>query len=550
MNKLIILVLTAYFFILASCNKPDPEPVNIIPQPESVEVLNEKFQINDNTVLVVDHKESFWIANYFAKQVETFSGMELVIFSSSKIKHDTNLVIFQLDNQEEENMNSEAYLLNINENLVTISADNHRGLFWGVQSLIQLMPPAFYNKNQDQGVLEIQGVRIKDKPRFGYRGMHLDVCRHMFPVEFIKQYIDLLAFYKFNTFHWHLTEDQGWRIEIKKYPELMEVSAFRDSTLVGHYRDKPHKWDGERYGGYYTQQEVREIVQYATDRNITIIPEIEMPGHSKATLAAYPELSCTGGPFRPATLWGVFEDVYCPKDETFEFLENVLSEVMQLFPGEYIHIGGDECPKTRWKNCDHCQELMKKEGLESEDELQSYFIRRIEKFLNKNGKKLIGWDEILEGGLSPNATVMSWRGITGGIAAAKQGHDAIMTPGTHCYFDHYQDSANTQPLAIGGLTTLKKVYHYEPIPDELTEEQAHHILGAQANVWTEYIKTPQHVEYMILPRMAALSEVNWSKPEGKNWEGFKKRVKHHFAIYDELGLNYYPEIKEYQIITE
>ncbi|NQU35221.1 MAG: beta-N-acetylhexosaminidase [Bacteroidetes bacterium] len=313
-----------------------------------------------------------------------------------------------------------------------------------------------------------------------------------------KKYIDLLAFYKFNTFHWHLTEDQGWRIEIKKYPKLAEISSMRKETLLGHYGDKPHKFDGKPYGGYYTQDEVREIVVYASDRQITVIPEIEMPGHSLAALAAYPELGCTGGPYEVATRWGVFEDIYCTKEETFEFLENVLLEVMELFPSKYIHIGGDEAPKSRWKECSTCQAVIVREGLRDEHELQSYFIQRMEKFLNSHGRRIIGWDEILEGGLAPNATVMSWRGTEGGIAAARQDHDAIMTPGSHCYFDHYHANRELEPLAIGGFTTLEKVYSYEPVADSLTSEEANHIMGAQGNVWTEYMETPEYVEYMVL----------------------------------------------------
>jgi hexosaminidase len=345
--------------------------------------------------------------------------------------------------------------------------------------------------------------------------------------------------HKMNRFHWHLTEDQGWRIEIKKYPRLTEVSAFRDETIIGHGRNRPQQYDGQRYGGFYTQEQIKEIIDYAEKRFVTIIPEIEMPGHALAALAAYPELSCTGGPFKVGTKWGVFDDVYCAGNEqVFTFLEDVLTEVVELFPGEYIHIGGDECPKTRWKKCAKCQDRIQQEGLQDEHELQSYFIRRIEKFLLSKGKRLIGWDEILEGGLAPQATVMSWRGVDGGIAAAKQSHDVIMTPNSHLYFDYYQADPVSEPLAIGGYTTLKKVYSYEPTPAELTPDEQKYILGAQANIWTEYIKTPEYVEYMAVPRMCALAEVAWTAKEKKNWHDFQRRLQTHMKRLDALNVNF------------
>jgi len=336
-----------------------------------------------------------------------------------------------------------------------------------------------------------------------------------------------MAMYKMNVFHWHLTEDQGWRIEIKKYPKLTEISAWRTEA------------DGSVYGGYYTQEDIREIVAYAAERQITIVPEIEMPGHCVAALAAYPELSCTGGPFEVATIWGVKKDVYCAgKEETFEFLENVLLEVMELFPGEYIHIGGDEVPKDRWEKCRHCQARIKKEGLADEYELQSYFIKRMETFLNEHGRKLIGWDEILEGGLAPEATVMSWRGEEGGIAAAGMGHEVVMTPNSHCYFDHYQADPSTQPKAIGGLTTLKDVYHYNPISEELNEAEQELILGVQGNVWTEYIATPEYAEYMAIPRMLALAEISWTRESRHSWNRFLRKLERHFENLDILDVNY------------
>ena len=343
---------------------------------------------------------------------------------------------------------------------------------------------------------------------------------------------------KMNTFHWHLTEDQGWRIEIKKYPKLQEIAAFRDETLIGHYSNQPHKFDGKKYGGFYTQEEIKDIVKYASERQITVIPEIEMPGHSQAAIAAYPELGCTSKQVKVATKWGVFNDIYCPKEDTFKFLEDVIDEVVDLFPGKYIHIGGDEAPKTNWKNCAHCKQLIKKEGLKDEHGLQSYFITRMEKYINSKGKQIIGWDEILEGGLAPNATVMSWRGTNGAIEAAKQKHDVILTPGSHCYFDHYQSDNENEPLAFGGFLPLEKVYGFNPIPEELTKEEAKYVLGAQGNVWTEYIPTPEQVEYMAFPRAIALAEVVWSSPENKNYDDFVKRLDIFNKRLDAMDVNY------------
>ena len=414
-----------------------------------------------------------------------------------------------------------------------VRAATAKGLFYGVQTIRQLLQKGKKN-------YLIPAVEISDSPRFGYRGMHLDVGRHLYPVDFIKKYIDLIALHKMNTFHWHLTEDQGWRIEIKKYPKLTEISAFRKETVVGH-ASHSNQYDGQPYGGFYTQNEVREIVAYAADRFITVIPEIEMPGHSVAVLAAYPELSCKPKKtYEVATTWGVMKDVFCPTEKTFSFLEDVLTEVMALFPGKYIHIGADECPKDSWKESRYAQKLIKKEGLKDEHELQSYFIRRIEKFLARHDRKLVGWDEILEGGLSPDATVMSWRGEAGGIEAAKQAHDVIMSPTTYCYFDYYQADPKTgnEPLAIGGNLPVETVYGYELIPEELTAEQAKYILGGQGNVWTEYMKTSDQVEYMALPRMSALSEVLWSPKEKRNYQSFLSRMQTFRKQLDAMDVNY------------
>lgn len=434
----------------------------------------------------------------------------------------------------------EAYRLDVHKDSIVITASSGHGIFYGIQSLAQILP---VDRSE---VVQIPVCQINDWPRFSYRGMHLDVCRHFYSVDFVKKYIDLMARYKLNTFHWHLTEDQGWRIEIKKYPKLTSIGAWRwekDSTGT----------DSVRYGGFYTQDQIREVVDYAAKRFITIIPEIEMPGHSRAALAGYPQFSCSGEELPVATTWGVFDHVYCAgNDSTFLFIQDILKEVIELFPGEYVHIGGDECPKAAWEKCPKCQHRIKEESLADEHELQSYFIRRIEQFLHTKERKLIGWDEILEGGLAPDATVMSWQGISGGIAAAKQAHDVVMTPGTHCYFDHYQGNPKYEPKAIGGYTSLEKVYFYEPIPEELNNKEAQFILGAQANLWTEYIATEHHLEYMLLPRMLALAEVNWTLSKNKNWKNFQKRLQPQLLKFDREGTNYCPGdyTIHFQLVTD
>jgi hexosaminidase len=487
----------------------------IIPLPQKMEYHSGNFVLSSKTVIQSKNTSSFE-ALYLKENIKNQTGLELQILAQApKAVSKINLV-FDVEGPVESNL-KELYDLMITSQSVIIKAEYNQGLFYGIQTFLQLIP----SKNKAE--IKIPCIEINDQPKFNWRGMHLDVCRHYFPITFIKKYIDYLAHYKMNTFHWHLTEDQGWRIEIKKYPKLTEVGAWRNGSMVGRYDHQ--KFDDIKYGGFYTQEEIKEVVAYALQRHVTIIPEIEMPGHSLAALAAYPELSCTGGPFEVGKKWGVFDDVYCPKEETFTFLENVLSEVLALFPSEYIHIGGDECPKTRWKSCAHCQKLIKVKGLKDEHELQSYFIQRIEKFVNSKGRKIIGWDEILEGGLAPNAAVMSWRGTEGGIAAAKQKHYVVMTPGSHCYFDHYQGKPENEPLAIGGFTSLEKVYNFNPMPKELDLEEQKYILGAQANVWTEYILTSEQVEYMIMPRMSALAEVLWGTANPENYFDFKTRLQ-------------------------
>ena len=453
--------------------------------------------------------------------------------------------------------NPEAYRLEVSAKTITITGVNEAAAYFGIQTLRKATPAG-------ASTVTYPAVVINDEPRFSYRGMHLDVGRHMFTVDSVKRYIDILAMHNINTFHWHLTEDQGWRIEIKKYPKLTEVGAWRDETAIRKFfpgADGSFKGDGKRYGGFYTQDEARDIVRYAADRHITVIPEIDMPGHMLAALAAYPELGNGTGPYEVAKWWGVFDQILAPKEKTFTFLENVLAEIMDIFPSKYIHIGGDEAPKTEWKTSAQAQEVIKNLGLKDdtepnkadgikhtkEEKLQSYFITRIEKFLNSKGRQIIGWDEILEGQLAPNATVMSWRGMEGGITAAKMGHNVIMTPGSHVYFDHYQSrEIEKEPFGIGGYTTVERVYSFEPVPSSLTPEQQKYILGTQANVWTEYIHTFKHVEYMTVPRLAALCEVQWMQPQKKNYTDFLTRLPQMIKLYDVYGYNYATHIFDVQ----
>lgn len=505
----------------------------IIPEPNYIQPEPGVFGLSDTTIIVASDQmfEAQYLKNYLQQQY----GINVRIDAHyPPFKNFIALLSTVVNNAAD--MDQEAYQLKITKKGVTISAVGEAGQFYGVQSLIRLLPAGKSSR------LLVPCVQVADAPRYQWRGMHLDCSRHFFTKEEVKKYIDYMAMYKFNTFHWHLTDDQGWRIEIKRYPLLTAVGGERKQTLVGKPAKDPKndKYDGKPYGGFYTQDDVREIVAYATQRHITIVPEIEMPGHSLAALAGYPQYSCTGGPFETYTTWGVSDDVYCAgNDSTFAFIENILTEVFDLFPGKYIHIGGDECPKDRWKACPKCRKRMKEEHLKNAEELQSYFISRIETFVNSKGRQIVGWDEILEGGLAPNATVMSWRGTEGGIAAAKQNHYVVMTPGNPCYFDHYQsrDKAS-EPLAIGGFNPLDSVYNYDPTPASLSASEQKYILGAQGNVWTEYITDFSKVEYMALPRMCALSEVLWTKPENKNYRDFITRLGLHLKMLDRMNVNY------------
>ncbi len=522
--------------LMQGCQKINPSSTGnsypLIPRPVSLQERQGRFAIDaDVKLLLHTDDEAFQTAAAHLQGILARAlGAQPEIGQGTETQRDA--IHFHRDTAVQ---HEEGYRLLISPYEVHIHARTGAGAFYAVQTLRQLLPVEAEKGKVDK--LEVPCAEIVDYPRFTYRGMHLDVGRHFFPVEFIKRYIDLLALHKFNRFHWHLTEDQGWRIEIKAYPRLQEVAACRKETLVGHYNDQPHRYDGKRYCGYYTQEEAREIVRYANERFITVIPEIEMPGHSTAAIAAYPELGCTGKPIEVATRWGIFEDVYCPNEETFKFLETVLTEVMDIFPSPFIHIGGDECPKTQWKTNPTAQAIIEREGLKDEHELQSWFIQRIERFLNAHGRNIIGWDEILEGGLAPNATVMSWRGTQGGIEAARQHHNVIMTPTDYCYFDYYQSLDPDEPLAIGGYLPLEKVYGYEPIPEELSAEEAKYIIGVQGNVWTEYLPTPAKVEYMAFPRACALAEVAWTPAERKDYDDFLNRLATHLERLQALGVN-------------
>lgn len=440
-----------------------------------------------------------------------------------------------------ENTNPEAYSLTVDAAAIEIRGAGEAGVLYGVQTLRKSLPLA----GKADGIA-FAPVVIDDAPRFGYRGMHLDVARHLFPVEFIKKYIDLLALHNINIFHWHLTDDQGWRIEIKKYPKLTQISSQRKETLVSHWEKPNHRYDGTPYGGFYTQDEIRDVVAYAAARHIDIIPEIDLPGHMLAVLAAYPELGCTGGPYEVGTRWGIYEDVLCAgREQTYEFLEDLFSEIVTLFPCRYVHLGGDECPKVRWKACPRCQARIREEKLADgkrspEELLQRYMMVRIGNFLQDHGKAIIGWDEILEGGGVTDATIMSWRGAQSGVLAARTGHDAIMVPYTHLYFDYAQSLNPDEPLCIGGNVPVEKVYGYEPVPKEIagSPELSARIIGVQANLWTEYFRDPEVVEYMVIPRIDALSEIQWTRAEHKNYADFRRRLDHMRTLYDKLGYTY------------
>jgi hexosaminidase len=520
--RIVFFLLLSPFFVFSQ---------NLIPKPAFFEKGKGSFRLNSSTVIVAESgsDEVNAIAESLRLRISSTTQLNPELVKAAR----RNFIAFSINN----GLEPEAYAIHVDSKKVLLSGGSGRGLFYAYQTLLQLFEDQIYSSEASSSFrLSLPACDIQDQPRFSYRGSMLDVGRYMMPVAFIKKYIDLMAMYKLNQFHWHLTEDQGWRIEIKKYPKLTEVGAYRKETTLGHYDDR--KLDGKPYGGFYTQEEVKEIVAYAASKYINVIPEIEMPGHAQAALASYPELGCTGGPYEVRSLWGVSKEVYCPYEVTFTFLQDVLTEVMELFPSEYIHIGGDECPKDSWKESEFCQNLIKTKGLKDEHGLQSYFISRIDSFLTAHDRKLIGWDEILEGGLSPNATVMSWRGTSGGIEAARQEHNVIMSPYTYYYLDYYQGDPESEPLAIGGNLPLEKVYEYEPYTDELTDEQKKYILGVQGNLWTEYVPTPEKAEYMLFPRLMAIAETGWSPKGEKDYENFVTRVQKHFGKLQMRNVNF------------
>jgi hexosaminidase len=537
--KQLFLFFASVILLASSCKTTPHARYDIIPLPAQLTEKEGEFSLKNGIPLYVSlqNEELKSIVELFAGQVRTASGIKLDIQDLPNDLPESG-IIFQSVNLPDLGM--EGYSLSIDKKKALVQANTANGFFYAVQTMFQLLPPEIYSAKKESANWTMACVDITDIPRLPYRGMHLDVCRHIFSVEFVKKYIDLLAVHKLNRFHWHLTDDQGWRIEIKKYPELQEIAAWRDGTLIGHPRDTMNCYDTIHYGGYFTQEQIKEVVAYAASKYIEVIPEIEMPGHASAALAAYPHLGCVKDTvYKVVGDWGVFDDVFCTTDEVFTFLENVLVEVMELFPSKYIHIGGDECPKVRWKKCPHCQAMIKKYKLKDEHELQSYFVQRMEKFVNAHGKKIIGWDEILEGGLAPNATVMSWRGEEGGIEAAMQNHDVIMVPRHYLYFDYYQaEDKTTEPLAIGGFVPLEKVYSLNPVPEVLPADKQVHIIGVQANLWTEYIADTAHVQYMVYPRASALSEIAWSANKSKNFAVFCNRLQTQFKRYDYLNVNY------------
>ena len=522
----------------ASCTAEKEANYQVIPLPQEVSLTQgNPFKLNENVLIAYPENNALLQRNAeflseYIQQATNYAPKTKAIAAGEQVK---NAIVLGLDPGI---ANKEGYVLTTTPEGISINGQTENGVFYGIQTLRKSIPA-----EAKGATILIPAGEIKDEPRFSYRGMHLDVGRHFFPKEFMKKYIDLLALHNMNTFHWHLTDDQGWRIEIKKYPKLTEIGSQRSRTVIGR---NTQEYDNTPYGGFFTQEEAKEIVKYAQERYITVIPEVDLPGHMLAALAAYPEMGCTGGPYEVCPRWGIFEDVLCiGNDQTMQFLEDVMNEIIEIFPSKYVHIGGDEAPRTRWEKCQKCQARIKTEGLKAdknhtaEDRLQSYCMTRIEEFLNSKGRQIIGWDEILEGDVAPNATVMSWRGMEGGIKAAQLGHDVIMTPTSFCYFDYYQTAdTKDEPLGIGGYVPIEKVYSLKPVPAVLTEEQSKHILGAQANLWTEYIHSSEHVEYMVLPRMAALAEVQWTQPEKKDFKDFTKRLARLMKFYQRDGFNY------------
>ncbi|MDI9605065.1 MAG: beta-N-acetylhexosaminidase [Bacteroidota bacterium] len=534
MRKIRTICLSGFLLMIVSCVQKETVTVHydVVPLPREITTNDDKpFVLNRSTAIGYPKgndklKES---AEFLSGYILETTGVKLTVRESGS---GDNTIMLETGLTHD---NEEAYHIAVSEKGIVIKGVSENGVFYGVQTLRKSLSPSFKGKN-----IHFPAGTITDYPRFGYRAALLDVGRHYFPTDFIKRFIDILALHNVNYFHWHLTEDQGWRVEIKKYPKLTEIGSVRKETLVGHLRSEPQQFDNTPHGGFYTQEEIKDIVKYAQERHITIIPEIDLPGHMLSALAAYPELGCTGGPYEVANKWGIFEDVLCMgKETTYQFLEDVLTEITELFPSEYLHIGGDECPKVRWEVCPHCQAMIKKLGLKSDGErtkeqkLQSYAMLEVEKFLKGKNRRVIAWEEILDGGIADNPIVMSWRKEGSGAEAAQRGYDVIMAPHEEVYLDYYQsEDRENEPLAIGGYIPIQRVYHFEPIPKELTEEEGKKIIGTQVNLWTEYISTPEHAEYMLLPRLAAMSEVQWSDPKIKDFESFRSRLSNLFQFYD------------------
>ena len=531
----IVLTFCLLSITLFSCKDQDQQASynignNITPKPKEINFGEGRFSLNGETSFIVNNQpELQQIAEFFALKINQSTGFNLKINQNAKEK---NFILLAINSKL--NLNAEGYTIEVNEKGASIKANNPRGIFYGMQTLMQLLPAEIESQSLVNGVnWNIPTVKIKDEPRFSWRGFHMDVCRHFISLEEVKKHIDMLSIFKINKFHWHLTEDQGWRIEIKKYPKLTEIGAVRTEA------------DGTTHAGFYTQEEIREVVAYAAERYIDVIPEIEMPGHALAALSGYPELSCTGGPFTPRIIWGVETDVFCAgKEEVFTFLEDVIEEIIPLFPYDYYHMGGDESPKDRWKSCNLCQARIKKEGLHDEHELQSYFMNRMEKVLQKHNKKMIGWDEILEGGISDSANIMSWRGEEGGIAAANAGNDVIMAPGAWMYLDKYEGDYKIDPVTIGGLLPIEKVYNYEPIPVGIDSNKAHHVLGAQTTLWSEYIYQEKLSEYRMYPRALALAELTWTQKDQKDYKDFERRLNNQMVRMDGHQIDYYIPLPE------
>jgi hexosaminidase len=534
---LLALIAAALCLTAPSLVAVDTQPVSIIPKPVSLTAKPGRFALVAGTIIETDTATrdlGYRLAGY----LEPATGFHLRVQTYAAAT--ASRISLALDPRLDR-LGPEGYTLDVQPARILVRAAKRAGIFYGLQSLRQLLPPEIFREARVEGVAwTVPAVRIEDKPRFAWRGMHLDVGRHFMPREFVKKYLDLLALHKMNTFHWHLTEDQGWRIEIRKYPRLTQVGAWRAQTVLGRQgKLEDSKYDGVPHGGFYTQADVREIVAYAKDRFITIVPEIEMPGHAQAAIAAYPELGVDGTPTEVGTWWGVYDNILNPTDATVRFMQDVLAEIMELFPGPFIHVGGDEATKTRWKANPGVQARIRALGLEDEDELQSWFIRQMDAFIASKGRRLIGWDEILQGGLAPGAAVMSWNGVTGGTTAARQRHDVVMAPTSHTYFDYYQAKPqNREPLAIGGYLPIDVVYAFDPVPKDLEPQYVGHVLGAQGQLWTEYLATPKQVEYMAFPRTCALAEVVWTPASAKDLSDFLARLEVHARRLGLLDVNY------------